>query len=242
MTDVILRTNATPVYAFLSLINACKAEEGTLGGKKILDCGAGGVLPPLALFHQQGFDCYGIDISDEQLQRAREFCDQQGLQLNLRKADMRQLPFEGETFDYVYEHYSMCHLSKQDTARAIGEMKRVLRKGGLCFVGVISMDTWPRSSFGEQKEPGEFWREETVHSMFTDEEGDRLVSDWEIILKEKRAIYNREIAQETSLDAWMKLHPEARGQHTREAWKAKYAQRVEVFQYVHVYYCLQKPV
>lgn len=36
------------------------------------------------------------------------------------------MPFEAETFDYVYEHYSMCHLSKKDTALAIDEMYRVL--------------------------------------------------------------------------------------------------------------------
>ena len=246
MTNSILRTNATPVYAFLSLINA-SAKGETLRGKKILDCGAGGMLPPLTLFHQHGFDSWGIDISDEQIQKAREFCDKQGIQLQLRKGDVRQIPFEDETFDYVFEHYSMCHLSKQDTSIAIHEMYRVLKKAGLCFLGVISMDTWPKLSFGEEIEPGQFWGKEhenelTLHSMFTDEEADQLVSGWEIISKEKRVIYMREDAQETSLATWMEFHREVRDRYTRETWEYKYTQRIHELQYTHVYYFLRKPV
>jgi ubiquinone/menaquinone biosynthesis C-methylase UbiE len=246
MMDFILRINAIPVYAFLSQIKASIVEGETFSGKKILDCGAGGVLPPLALFHQQGFDAWGIDSSDEQIRKAREFCDEHGLPLNLRKGDMRHNPFDDETFDYVYEHFSMCHLSKQDTARAISEMYRVLKKDGLCFLGVISMDSWPKSIFGEEKEPGHFWGKEhgdelTLHSMFTDDETDQLVSEWEIISKEKRVVYMRDYAQKTSLGTWKELHREVQDRHTREAWEAKYEQRIHEYQYVHVYYILRRP-
>jgi SAM-dependent methyltransferase len=234
------------VYAFLSLINARKEGE-TFKGKKILDCGVGGVLPPLTLFHQHGFDSWGIDISDEQIQKAREFCEKQGIQLHLRKGDVRQIPFEDETFDYVYEHYSMCHLSKQDTSGAIHEMYRVLKKGGLCFLGVISMDTWPKSSFGEEREPGQFWGKEhgdelTLHSMFTDEEADQLVSGWEVISTEKRVLYMREDAQEISFATWMELYQQVKDRYTQEVWETKYTQRVHEFQYTHMYYFLRKPV
>jgi SAM-dependent methyltransferase len=242
----ILRTNAIPVYGFLSLIHA-RNEGGTLRDKKILDCGAGGILPPLALFHQQGFDSWGIDISDEQIQKAKEFCDQQGIPLHLRKGDIRQIPFEDETFDYVYEHYSMCHLSKSDTMCAIHQMDRVLKKGGLCFLGVISLDTWPKSSFGTEREPGQFWGKEhgeewTLHSMFSDEEAEQLMSGWEVIAKEKRVRYMREDAQKTSLATWMELYREVQDRYTREAWETKYPRRVHEFQYTHVYYFLRKPI
>jgi SAM-dependent methyltransferase len=242
---IILRPNATPVYAFLSLINASK-EGNTLLGKKILDCGAGGALPPLVLFRQHEFDTWGIDISEEQIQKAKAFCNEQGLLLHLHKGDARHIPFEDETFDYVYEHYSICHLSKNDSTRAIHEMYRVLKKGSLCFLGVISMDTWPKSGFGEEREPGQFLGKEngdelTLHSMFTDEEADRLVSDWEIISKEKRVLYARDEAQKTSFDTWMELHREVRNKYRPEAWEAKYTQRVNEFQYTHIYYYLKKP-
>ena len=246
MENIILRDNATSVYAFLSFINTYQTQGEAPLTKKILDCGAGGLVPPLVLFYQHGFETWGIDISDEQLQRAQTFCKDHGINLNLRKGDMRRISFEDETFDYVYEHYSMCHLTKEDTALAINEMYRVLKKGGLCFLGVISMDSWPKLIFGQEREPGEFWSKEhgdelTVHSMFTDEEADQLVSAWEIVNKEKRVRYLRESAERTSLEDWMDMYKGARTGYSKEAWKEKYEQRANEFQYAHIYYFLRKP-
>ena len=246
MTSLILRTNASAVYDFLCQINALMIEGEAIRASKILDCGAGGAAPPLTLFHQHGFSAYGIDISDEEMRAARKFCDEHGVPLHLNMGDMRHVPFADETFDYVYEHYSMCHLSKHDTTRSVQEMYRVLKKGGLCFLGVISLDTWPKSIFGEEREPGQFWGEEhgdesTCHSMFTDEEADQLVSEWEIVSKEKRVIYMRKFAEETTLDRWMELYREVEDGYTREAWEAKYSQRLHEFQYAHAYYVLRKP-
>jgi hypothetical protein len=93
--------------------------------------------------------------------------------------------------------YSVCHLSKQDTALANSEMYRVLKPQGLCFLSVISKDCWPKSLSGQKREPGEYWGEEreeepTLHSMFSDEEADELVSAWKIVSKEKQVRYLRE--------------------------------------------------
>ena len=245
MKNVVLRPNAIPVYGFLSTIVARQSREGASPRGKVLDCGAGGPLPPLALFHQHGFEAWGIDTSEEQLERARQFCQEQGIELNLRRGDMRRIPFADESFDYVYEHYSMCHLSKQDTAQAVGEMVRVLRRGGLCFLGVISLDSWPKAAFGEEREAGEYWMEEgghglIRHSMFADGEADDLVSAFEILSKEKHATYLRETAGETSLQEWMELHEEGDG-YSAEEWRAKYEARKNAFQYVHLFYILRKP-
>lgn len=245
MENVVVRTNAIPVYGFLSTIVARQSREGALPQGKVLDCGAGGPVPPLALFHQHGFEAWGIDTSAGQLDKARQFCQEQGIELNLRNGDMRRIPFHDGAFDYLYEHYSMCHLSKRDTALAVSEMYRVLRKGGLCLLGVISVDSWPKSIFGEEREPGEYWVEEgghglTRHSMFTDAEADGLVSAWEVLSKEKQVTYLRETAGETSLEAWMELYREGGG-HSPEEWRARYADRQNAYQYVHLFYTLRKP-
>jgi len=46
---------------------------------------------------------------------------------------------------------------------------------------------------GQEKEPGEYWGEEgeerSIHSLFSDEEIDDLLSAWEIIFKEKHINY-----------------------------------------------------
>ena len=122
MEKIVLRSNATPVYAFLSMLEERRARDEAPPGKKVLDCGAGGPLPPLTLFHQHGYETCGIDISDTQLAQAREFCEQHQINLDMRKGDMRALPFDDGAFDYVYEHYAMCHLNKADTAKAVNEM------------------------------------------------------------------------------------------------------------------------
>jgi SAM-dependent methyltransferase len=244
MEDVILRTNAIPVYGFLSFIHARPPQGGPSQPRRILDCGAGGRVPPLALFHQHSFEAWGIDISGDQLNLARQFCEQQRIALHLHAGDMRCLPFGSESFDYVYEHYSMCHLSKRDTALAVSEMHRVTKREGLCFLGVISDNSWPRSSFGQEREPGEYWEEgggeSTLHSMFGDGEADELVSAWEILSKEKRITYLRDQADGLSLEAWMELHGEAVDGYTQEAWRAKYASRRNAFQYAHLYFILRK--
>lgn len=242
MKNVVLRTNAIPVYGFLSVITARQSQEETSTQRKILDCGAGGPVPPLALFHQHGFEGWGIDTSEEQLDRARQFCEEEGITLHLEKGDMRQIPFEDETFDYVYEHYSMCHLNKQDTAQAVGEMYRVLKSGGLCFLGVISEDTWPKTFLGKEGKPGEYRRDEqTLHSVFNDEEANELVSAWEIISMYKQSMYLREMAEEMSLEGWMKLYEKAEGKYSREDWQARYKNRTNAFKYAYLYFFLRKP-
>ena len=245
MNNLILHPNATPVYGFLSFINSQNLNGEGPQPNKILDCGAGGLIPPLALFQHHGFESWGIDISEEQLDKAKQFCRERGIEINLREGDMRHIPFEDEEFDYVYEHFSMCHLNKVDSAAAILEMRRVLKPRGLCFLGVISTDSWPRSLFGEEREPGEYWGEEdgnqnVLHSMFKDEEADELVAGWEVLIKDKQVRYLREAAAQTSLEEWMKLLPEAEMKYPEEAWREKYAHRTNAYQYAHLYYLLKK--
>jgi SAM-dependent methyltransferase len=240
MSDIILRPNAIPVYGFLSAIAADGLPGEGEPRLKVLDCGAGGRVPPVALFAQQGFEAFGVDIGAEQLALADQFCKEYGIAVDLRHGDMRALPFEDERFDYVFEQYAMCHLSKEDTAKAVNEMYRVLKPGGMALLGVISINCWPKSLFGEEKLPGEFWVEEhgelTRHSMFTDAEADALVAGWEIYSREKQVSYLRDAALEISLEDWMAL----RDGQGEEDWRARYDDRANDFVYVHLYYTLEK--
>jgi ubiquinone/menaquinone biosynthesis C-methylase UbiE len=227
MNPTILRTNATAVYRFLSIFHASLDEGDSFAGKKILDCGAGGPVPPLAIFAEQGLDAYGIDISENQIAKATAFVQQTGLSIHLQPGDMRQIPFDDNTFDYVYEHYSMCHLSKSDTAVAVEEMRRVLRPGGMAFLGVISQD-W-------MIEGGE----ETCHSLFTDQESDQLLAAWDMAFKEKAIAYVG--GEALTEEEWEALLPEAPVTCSLSEWQNQYAQRANLCKYVHVYYYLEKP-
>jgi len=244
MTPTILRMNATTVYRFLSFIKAKLPEGDALRGGRILDCGAGGRIPPLAIFAEQGMDCVGIDISEEQVEAARVFASESGLPLEFRVGDMREIPFPDASFDYVYEHFSMCHLSVMDTLQAVREMYRVLRPGGLAFFGVISSESWPISNYGEEREPGEYWMveggREVFHVLFSDAQARDLANPWEVLLKERAVLHAG--GEETTKDEWAALRLESGFAGTAEEWMEEFDSRGDRYRYVHAYYYVRKPV
>ncbi len=159
--------------------------------KVILDCGAGGARPPLGLFAEWGYNCYGIDISEEAVNAARHFASRYNLEIDMRIGDFRDIPFDDETFSFVYTQNSLNHLSKKDTGVAISEMKRVLRQGGLLFVDFMSIDC-PYCNeeemgklVGDYEFLGIHGEGESLHSFFRNDEPDRYFEDMEMIRKKK---------------------------------------------------------
>ncbi len=182
MKDIIWPEN---IYTFLKLIASSPLE------KKVLDCGAGGRRPPLALFRQKGYQTYGIDISKATIDAANAFAEQNQLELNIQFGDMRKLPFEDESFSFVYTQNSICHLSKKDSRIAIDEMKRVLKRGGYCLVDFMSIDC----SFCNEEEMGQLvgdyeyhtsdGDEDYLHSFYHDSEPNDYFSNMTIIRTDK---------------------------------------------------------
>ncbi len=155
-------------------------------------------------------------------------------------------PIGAASFDYVYEHFSICHLSPDDTAQALAEMRRVLKPGGLAFFGFLSADTWPLSSYGDERAPNVYCMttedgDKLCHTMLADPEADDLVDDWEILRKDKTARIDREHAEEVTPDEWQALYAEARIPCTPADWMAQYAERQNRFTDVYAYYCVRKP-
>jgi ubiquinone/menaquinone biosynthesis C-methylase UbiE len=163
--------------------------------KNILDCGAGGRFPPLALFYQHGYTTYGIDSSHGEIQLARQFLNKHDMKATIIKGDIRDIPFDDHSMSFVYSINTVFHLSKADTAIALKEMERVLSPSGLLFVNFTSVDDlWYGK--GQEVGPGEFiqevdWyldivKEGHVCSYYEDAEPDDYFTDFEIIRKEKR--------------------------------------------------------
>ncbi len=174
-----------------SLYNFLRFIQSNLVNKRILDCGAGGPDPKLAFFYENGFETYGIDISEDQIKEAEDFCKKYDIKLNIIKGDMRNIPFESRFFGYIYSYLSMVHLSKNETAQAINEIYRVLVTGGLCYLNFLSKDDkWFEKN--EETKPGEIiskhGNEEFVHSYYYDDEPDDFFHNFEILYKEKRHI------------------------------------------------------
>lgn len=121
----------TALYKFLYYCNESKLD------KLVVDCGAGGNMPPLGLFYTEGYQTIGIEMDEEQLKKAKTFEEEHGMELNIRKGDMR----------------------KEEIRDTIEEIKRVLKKGGLCYVNLLSCEDF-RYGQGTQVGEDEFLQEE----------------------------------------------------------------------------------
>jgi ubiquinone/menaquinone biosynthesis C-methylase UbiE len=190
-----------PFYNFLSYIS-----ESDINGP-ILDCGSGSSNPKQALFALLGFDTTGIEISEERLKMAQNYAKKNILKLPMQLGDMRSIEFESNYFAHVYSWNTIFHMNKPDIKRSIGEMIRVLKPGGLCFVNFLSVD----SEFygeGEEQNPGECVQiegdEKILHTFFTDSESDRFFDNLEIeiLFKEKR-IYHKKFENRLMRDSYI---------------------------------------
>jgi len=231
-----------PLYTFLSAIDRFGNKTENLPKLKILDCGAGGETPSLGLFHESGFETFGIDISEKQILLAKSFEEQNNMEFHLTQADMRKIPFENESFDYTFEYNSLGHMSKADTDLAIREMHRVLKKGGLCYLGFMSLDCWP--IIGREIAPGEFslveGGDEVVHSIYADNEPDQYFSDWIILQKEKNTRWFYNWSTSLSLEEWQKFYDPLHSDLTAEEWENMFAERIGRGNYTHTFYLVKK--
>ncbi len=170
------------LYRFLKLIERVELE------KNVLDCGAGGPRPPLAMFHDCGFETHGIDISETAITAAEKFAEERDMKLNIIKGDMREIPFDDASFSFVFTQHSICHLTKKDTMIAINEMTRVLRPGGYLLVDFMSTESsyYGSPTLGEEVGPGEYQYidddgDKILHCFHSDGEPDKYFTELKII-------------------------------------------------------------
>jgi len=83
----------------------------------------------------------GIELSPAMLAIARRRVAGLGRDADLRTGDAQALPFDGESFDTVVCAMSLCTIP--DPATAIGEMRRVLIRGGRLLLLDHIGSTWP---------------------------------------------------------------------------------------------------
>jgi SAM-dependent methyltransferase len=175
---------ATPLYEFLRQCNATSLD------RTVLDCGAGSYgdrPPPLFLFYQQGYVTYGIEITEEGLANAHEFCIENDKPLNIFRGDMRRIPFRDGAFSFVYSYNAIFFMTKADVALAMREIERVLKPNGICFVNFRSVDDPDRRPFRENGFAARLLGSKQF-SRYRNKEADVYFRDFEILRKEKRLI------------------------------------------------------
>lgn len=174
-----------PLYRFLMYCNDTNME------KVVLDCGAGGDCPPLALFYEYEYLTNGIEMDLGQIEKANNYAKKNGQQLKIGQGDMRKLNFDNEYFSFVYSYNSVFHMSKEDVLRSVNEMKRVLKPKGLLFVNFLTVSDF-RCGTGVNLGKNQYEQFDddipVIHSYFEESEADKYFEDMKILYKENRVL------------------------------------------------------
>ncbi|WP_084962843.1 class I SAM-dependent methyltransferase [Thermoactinospora rubra] len=92
--------------------------------------------------YPDGVRLTGIEWSPEMLKIARRRAAELGREADLREGDAQALDFPDGAFDTVVCTFSLCAIP--DERRAVGEMVRVLRPGGLLLLADhVAASAWP---------------------------------------------------------------------------------------------------
>jgi SAM-dependent methyltransferase len=84
----------------------------------------------------------GIDISADQLAKARAAAGEAGLTIRFDEGDAQELPYPDESFDAVCSAFGV--IFAPDHVRAAGELTRVCRHGGRLAITAWPQDDWFR--------------------------------------------------------------------------------------------------
>jgi SAM-dependent methyltransferase len=113
---------------------AAAGEFASAGVQRVLELGAGQGRDTLALA-RRGFDVLALDFVEPALASIAKEAAAAGLadRLNVAQHDVRvPLPFPDDSFDASYSHMLFCMaLTTGDLERLVGEVRRVIRPGGL---------------------------------------------------------------------------------------------------------------
>jgi ubiquinone/menaquinone biosynthesis C-methylase UbiE len=91
-------------------------------------------------FARAGARLAGIDLTEAAVDLVRRRLAHEGLEADVRVGDAENLPFADGTFDLVYSWGVLHHTP--DTARALDEVRRVLRPGGEARIMLYSRRSW----------------------------------------------------------------------------------------------------
>jgi SAM-dependent methyltransferase len=123
------------------LLDRFAARVRDVGPACDMGCGPGHVARYL---HERGVQVCGVDLSPAMVERARRLTPG----IEFRQGDMMALDTPDATWAGIAAFYSIIHIARDDMARALGELRRVLRPGGLLLLAfhigddTIHLEEW----------------------------------------------------------------------------------------------------
>jgi SAM-dependent methyltransferase len=123
------------------LLDRFAAQVRDLGPACDLGCGPGQVARYL---HERGLAVVGVDVSPGMVAEARRL----NPGIDFREGDMLALDVADGAWGGVAAFYSIIHVPRADVVRALWEVRRVLRPGGVLLLafhvgeGCVHLDEW----------------------------------------------------------------------------------------------------
>ncbi len=106
--------------------------------KKVLDIGFGTGRHTIFLA-ENGFDVYGIDISEAGKEVTEKKTKEMRLEnVHLKIADMHDIPFGDNYFDAIVAVHTIVHNTLSGLEKTISELYRVLKPGGILITNTVS--------------------------------------------------------------------------------------------------------
>lgn len=119
------------------LVNRWKGQNK----KDFLDLGCG-LGRHSILFGKNGFNVFCFDISEEAINGTKTWAEEEKLNFDYAIGDMLNLPYENESMDYILCRNVISHTDTDGIKKVIGEIKRVLKENGECYLTLGSKDSW----------------------------------------------------------------------------------------------------
>ena len=133
-----------PLFYSLEILLHDKLDRA----KTLLDVGTGpGHFPIIVAQAFPHLRIVGVDLSPDMISEAKKNVEKAGVKnVEIKEADVLELPFDSESFDVVTSNFSIKHW--QDREKGLSEILRVLKKGGIAWIVEIEKNARP-SKFDE---------------------------------------------------------------------------------------------
>lgn len=109
------------------------------GFAQVLDNGCGPGRHAM-YFAKAGLCATGMDKSDQARDYLTAWARKEDLPVAVVEGDILAMPFPDESFDAVLDYNASYHMCAEDFYRAIGEIRRVLKKGGELYMTLLSQN------------------------------------------------------------------------------------------------------
>jgi cyclopropane fatty-acyl-phospholipid synthase-like methyltransferase len=105
-------------------------------GARVLDIGCGCGVPADRLLVDHGCEVLGVDVSDEQVRRARDLVPE----ARFERADIGAWDPGGARFDAIVSFYALIHVPRDDLRALVPRLATWLRPGGQLIATVGAVD------------------------------------------------------------------------------------------------------